>query len=62
MVVFPARGESREGCLTDNEDRMIAVMTMNTGYFVSVLSGVFLGMFLLGSRADGGVDTRWHQC
>ncbi|KAH6856805.1 Ctr copper transporter [Chaetomium sp. MPI-CAGE-AT-0009] len=41
---------------------MIAVMTMNTGYFVSVLGGVFLGMFLLGGRAEGGADTRWHQC
>jgi hypothetical protein len=41
---------------------MLAVMTMNTGYFVSVLSGVFLGMFLLGSWADDSADDRWHQC
>ncbi|KAK4097128.1 hypothetical protein N658DRAFT_434686 [Parathielavia hyrcaniae] len=43
---------------------MLAVMTMNAGYFISVLSGVFLGMFLLGNWADGAVadDDRWHQC
>jgi solute carrier family 31 (copper transporter), member 1 len=42
---------------------MLAVMTMNSGYFISVLSGVFLGMFLLGNSADGNVaDDRWHQC
>jgi len=43
---------------------MVAVMTMNTGYFVSVLSGVFVGMFLLGDGgADDGVGSRWHhQC
>ncbi|KAK4500723.1 hypothetical protein PRZ48_008913 [Zasmidium cellare] len=27
---------------------MLAVMTMNVGYFMSVLGGVFLGSFLLG--------------
>jgi copper transporter 1 len=27
---------------------MLAVMTMNVGYFLSVLGGVFLGSFTLG--------------
>ena len=27
---------------------MLAVMTMNVGYFLSVLGGVFLGSFVLG--------------
>lgn len=30
------------------EDRMIAVMTMNVGYFMSVLGGVFLGSLACG--------------
>jgi copper transporter 1 len=29
-------------------DRMIAVMSMNVGYFISILAGVFLGSMLLG--------------
>jgi solute carrier family 31 (copper transporter), member 1 len=29
--------------------RMIAVMTMNVGYFLSVLGGVFLGSFAFGN-------------
>lgn len=42
---------------------MLAVMTMNTGYFISVLSGVFLGMFLAGGSADDSTaGDRWHQC
>jgi hypothetical protein len=48
--------------MADKEYRMIAVMTMNTGYFVSVLSGVFLGMFLVGSPADDSAGNPWHQC
>ncbi|KAI3546520.1 ctr copper transporter [Colletotrichum lupini] len=32
---------------------MLAVMTMNVGYFLSVLSGVWLGTFLLGGLAGG---------
>jgi hypothetical protein len=31
-------------------DRMLAVMTMNTGYFVSVLIGTFAGSVLLGAH------------
>jgi hypothetical protein len=30
--------------------RMLAVMTMNTGYFVSVLIGTFAGSVLLGAH------------
>ncbi|EAQ88256.1 predicted protein [Chaetomium globosum CBS 148.51] len=41
---------------------MIAVMTMNTGYFISVLSGVFLGMFLLGGTIENSAGGPWHQC
>lgn len=33
------------------EDRMLAVMTMNVGYFLSVLGGVFLGSVVLGRYA-----------
>jgi hypothetical protein len=29
---------------------MLAVMTMNIGYFLSVLAGVFLGTVILGSQ------------
>ncbi len=29
-------------------DRMLAVMTMNVGYFMSVLGGVFLGSLAVG--------------
>ncbi|CAG9975591.1 unnamed protein product [Clonostachys byssicola] len=36
---------------------MIAVMTMNTGYFLSVLAGVFLGTFLLGGLAHDVEDS-----
>ena len=31
---------------------MLAVMTMNVGYFMSVLGGVFLGSFVLGGRTS----------
>jgi copper transporter 1 len=27
---------------------MLAVMTMNVGYFLSVLGGIFLGTFIVG--------------
>lgn len=39
--------------LANNLSRMLAVMTMNVGYFLSVLSGVWLGTFLLGGLAGG---------
>lgn len=35
--------------------RMLAVMTMNVGYFMSVLGGVFLGELMLG-RFIGGFE------
>ncbi|KAJ6086842.1 hypothetical protein N7467_005756 [Penicillium canescens] len=38
---------------------MLAVMTMNVGYFMSVLGGVWLGTFMLGSVA---ADSRWMHC
>ncbi|KAF6816109.1 ctr copper transporter [Colletotrichum sojae] len=34
---------------------MIAVMTMNVGYFLSVLAGIWLGTFLLGGLAGSSV-------
>lgn len=40
-------------------NRMLAVMTMNVGYFMSVLAGVWLGTFILGSVA---ADSRWMHC
>jgi hypothetical protein len=30
------------------DDRMVAVMTMNVGYFLSILAGVFLGSVIFG--------------
>ncbi|TDZ29589.1 hypothetical protein C8035_v011145 [Colletotrichum spinosum] len=33
---------------------MLAIMTMNLGYFLSVLGGIWLGTFLLGGLAGGG--------
>jgi hypothetical protein len=30
--------------------RMLAVMTMNTGYFLSVVAGTFVGSILLGGH------------
>lgn len=32
-------------------DRMLAVMTMNVGYFMSVLAGIFLGSLAIGRYA-----------
>jgi copper transporter 1 len=34
--------------VTNEINRMIAVMTMNLGYFLSVLAGVFLGSMIFG--------------
>jgi hypothetical protein len=34
-----------------NYCRMLAVMTMNVGYFLSVLGGTFLGSLLIGRYA-----------
>lgn len=39
-------------CVTNFEFRMLAVMTMNVGYFLSVLAGVWLGTFIMGSVAS----------
>ncbi|KAK3938585.1 Ctr copper transporter family-domain-containing protein [Diplogelasinospora grovesii] len=43
---------------------MLAVMTMNVGYFMSVLGGVFVGTFLLGSLANNNDqgEGQLHQC
>lgn len=38
---------------------MIAVMTMNLGYFLSVLGGIWLGTFIMGSVA---AQTEWMHC
>ncbi|KAL5337690.1 Ctr copper transporter family-domain-containing protein [Aspergillus crustosus] len=37
---------------------MIAVMTMNVGYFLSVLGGIWLGTFILGNLA---ADSLWSH-
>jgi hypothetical protein len=34
---------------------MLSIMTMNVGYFISVLSGIFLGSLLVGRYATGAV-------
>ncbi|PWY89230.1 hypothetical protein BO70DRAFT_426868 [Aspergillus heteromorphus CBS 117.55] len=38
---------------------MLAVMTMNVGYFLSVLGGMWLGTFVLGGLA---ADNWWAHC
>lgn len=38
---------------------MVAVMTMNVGYFMSVLAGTWLGTFVMGDLA---YDDRWSHC
>jgi hypothetical protein len=46
-------------CLDLICDSMIAVMTMNVGYFMSVLGGIWLGTFIMGSVA---AQTEWMHC
>ncbi|ORY68905.1 Ctr copper transporter family-domain-containing protein [Pseudomassariella vexata] len=41
---------------------MLAVMTMNIGYFVSVIVGIFLGTFALGDLAMNSSLYEEHQC
>lgn len=41
--------------MTDAALSMLAVMTMNVGYFLSVLGGVFLGSFLVGRWTGAAV-------
>lgn len=36
--------------VADSLRRMLAVMTMNVGYFMSVLGGTFLGSFIIGDK------------
>jgi len=43
---FPPAGEK-----ADFLDSMVVVMTMNVGYFMSVLGGIFLGSLLVGRYA-----------
>ncbi|KAJ5918349.1 hypothetical protein N7454_010724 [Penicillium verhagenii] len=38
---------------------MLAIMTMNVGYFLSVLGGIWLGTFIMGSVA---ADSTWMHC
>ncbi|KAJ5772276.1 hypothetical protein N7520_002805 [Penicillium odoratum] len=38
---------------------MLAIMTMNVGYFLSVLGGIWLGTFVMGSVA---ADSSWMHC
>lgn len=39
---------------SDSSHRMLAVMTMNVGYLLSVLGGVFLGSLAVGRFATMG--------
>ncbi|KAI1758832.1 Ctr copper transporter family-domain-containing protein [Hypoxylon sp. FL1150] len=41
---------------------MLAVMTMNVGYFLSVLSGLFLGTFIVGDLAADNSLYQEHHC
>ncbi|KAI1877788.1 hypothetical protein JX265_003796 [Neoarthrinium moseri] len=41
---------------------MLAVMTMNVGYFLSVIAGVFLGTFALGDLATTSSLYQEHHC
>ncbi|KAK5798219.1 hypothetical protein VI817_004510 [Penicillium citrinum] len=38
---------------------MLAIMTMNVGYFLSVLAGIWLGTFIMGSVA---AESAWQHC
>lgn len=38
---------------------MLGVMTMNVGYFLAVLAGIWLGTFILGGAA---ADNQWAHC
>lgn len=42
------------------DDRMLAVMTMNVGYFLSVLAGVFLGTCLIATSKSEG--SQYQDC
>lgn len=46
----------------ENRVSMLAVMTMNLGYFASVLAGVFLGTFVLGDLATSSSLYQDHHC
>lgn len=39
---------------------MLAVMTMNVGYFMSILGGTFLGSFVLGDWDPNGEHCDGH--
>lgn len=41
---------------------MLAVMTFNVGYFLSVLAGIWLGTFILGGAAADNLDNLWSHC
>lgn len=41
----------RESCLLTPSRSMLAVMTMNVGYFLSILGGTFLGSLAIGRFA-----------
>jgi copper transporter 1 len=41
--------KTRQSCLVANHlCRMVAVMTMNVGYLISILAGVFVGTLIFG--------------
>jgi len=42
------------------DGRMLAVMTMNVGYFLSVLAGVFLGTCLVATSKTEG--SQYQDC
>jgi hypothetical protein len=39
---------------------MLSVMTMNVGYFLSVLSGIFLGSLAVGRYGGGALGEAHH--
>ncbi len=41
---------------------MLAVMTMNVGYFLAVLGGIFLGTFLLPAPVGSDVHESLDHC
>lgn len=40
---------------------MLAVMTMNVGYFLAALAGIFLGTFLTGASSLSS-SAEWDHC
>lgn len=62
LLVWDIYCKFRRGCVYPQlliMGSMLGVMTMNVGYFLSVLAGIWLGTFILGGAA---ADNQWAHC